>query len=88
MLDREIDRCSIRLDGTDSCTKKVMRVVGASDDEEGFVRSRITLRLRTKATLQDSDDFIARTESMLDDFNKDNDKWERESRRLGFKFWD
>lgn len=25
---------------------------------------------------------------MLDDFKKDDEKWEREGRNLGFKFWD
>lgn len=25
---------------------------------------------------------------ILDDFKKDDEKWEREGRKLGFKFWD
>ena len=28
------------------------------------------------------------TAMMLDDFKKDDEKWEREGRKLGFKFWD
>lgn len=88
MLDREIGRCGIKLDGTDSCIRKVMRAVGASDREESFVRSRIALRLRAKAALQEADELTGRTESMLDDFRKDDEEWERKGRRLGFKFWD
>lgn len=86
-LDRKIENSGIKLDSSNSCLKKVMRAIGASSSEEDYVKSRIALRLKTQALLDDTDDFINRTEKMLDDFKKDDEKWEREGRKLGFKFW-
>ena len=87
-LDRKKVISGIKLDSSSSCLKKVMRAIGASSSEEDYVSSRIALRLKTQALLDDTDDFINRTEKMLDDFKKDDKKWEREGRKLGFKFWD
>ena len=87
-LDRNIENTSIKLESSSSCLKKVMRAIGASSNEEDYVKSRIALRLKAQALLDDTDDFINRTEKMLDDFKKDDKKWEREGRKLGFKFWD
>ena len=41
-----------------------MRAIGASSSEEDYVKSRIALRLKTQALLDDTDDFINRTEKM------------------------
>lgn len=87
-LDRKIERCGIKLDSSNSCLRKVMRAIGATSGEEDYVRSRIALRLKAQALLDDTDNFINRTEKMLDDFKEDDEKREREGRKLGFKFWD
>ena len=63
-----------------------MKAIGATSNEEDYVRSRIALRLKAQTLLDDTDDFISRTEKMLDGFKKDDEKWEREGRRLGFNF--
>ena len=68
------------------CLNKVMKAIGATSNEEDYVRSRIALRLKAQTLLDDTDDFISRTEKMLDGFKKDDEKWEREGRRLGFNF--
>ena len=85
-LDREIEKCGITLDASRNCLNKVMKAIGATSHEEDYVRSRIALRLKTQTLLDDTDDFISRTEKMLDDFKKDDEKWEREGRKLGFNF--
>lgn len=87
-LDRAIERSGVKLDSSNSCLRKVMRAIGAKNSEEDYVRSRIALRLKTQALLDDTDDFISKTEKMLDDFKKDDEEWERKGRKLGFKFWD
>lgn len=86
LLDRKIESCGIKLDASSGCLKKVMRVIGAASSEEDYVRSRIALRLKTQALLDETDDFIGRTEKMLDDFKTDDEEWERKGRELGFKF--
>lgn len=87
-LDMEIENSGIELNSSNSCLKKVMRAIGATSGEEYYVKSRIALRLKTQALLDDTDNFINHTEKMLDDFKKDDEKWKREGRKLGFKFWD
>lgn len=86
-LDKKIENSGIELDSSGSCLKRIMRAIGATSSEEDFVRSRIALRLKAQALLDDTDDFINRTEKMLDDFKKDDEKREEEGRKLGFKFW-
>lgn len=86
-LDRRIENCGIKLDTSNSCLKKVMRATVATSSEEDYVRSRIALRLKTQALLDETDDFINRTEKMLEDFEKDDKEWERKGRALGFDFW-
>lgn len=87
-LDHKIENSGINLDSSNSCLKKVMRAIGATSTEEYYVRSRIALRLKTQALLDETDDFINRTEKMLDDFEKDDKEWERKGRALGFDFWE
>lgn len=87
-LDRAIENCGVKLDDSDRCLSRVMRNIGADSSEGEYVRSRIQLRLRTQHVLDSTDDFIARSEKMLDDFKRDDEKWERRGRALGFKFWD
>lgn len=76
-LDRKIERSGIKLDYSNSCVRKVMRAIGAASSEEDYVRGRIALRVKAQAAIDDADDFISRTERMLDDFKKDDGKWER-----------
>lgn len=60
-LDRAIDGCGVKLDGSDRCLKKVMEAIDALPDEMAFVRERIVLRLRTQQLLSDTDKFIDNT---------------------------
>ena len=41
---------------------------------------------RVKDVLKKTDDFIERTENMLDEMKKDDDKWRSLGRKLGFDF--
>lgn len=86
-LDKAVDRSGIKLDSSKGCPRKVMKAIGAKEDEAVFVQSRIALRLRVQSLLDETDDFINRTEKMLDDFEKDDKEWERKGRALGFDFW-
>ncbi|MBR1784057.1 MAG: hypothetical protein IJ760_01275 [Bacteroidales bacterium] len=67
-LDRAIDNCGITLRDTRLCLHRVMRRIGARSNEADFVRERIELRLRTQQLLDRTDDFINRTNRMLDAF--------------------
>lgn len=80
-LDKAIESCSVKLDNTETCLRKVMKAIGAKDDEASFVRKRIEIRLRTAALLANTDTFISNTERMLDQFEKDDEEWRR---KLGF----
>lgn len=75
LLDRAIDNCGVKLDGSKLCIKKVMQAIGANPDEEPFVRERISLLLRTKQLLNDADAFIDRTNQTLDAFESDDARW-------------
>lgn len=86
-LDRAIERSNIKLDSSNGCLRKVMRAIGAKEGETAFVQSRIVLWLKTQSLLDETDDFINRTEKMLNDFEKDDKEWERKGRALGFDFW-
>ena len=85
-LDRAIDGTGVKLDASDRCLRQVMRSIGASPSEEGFIRERIALRLRTSALLDKTDKFISDTEAMLNRFEKDDEEWRRRGRALGFDF--
>ncbi len=85
-LDRLIDACGVKLDGSAGCAEKVARVIGATSSELVFVRERINLRLRTAALLNETDTFISNTEQMLDQFEKDDEEWRRKGRMFGFDF--
>ena len=85
-LDRAIEQCSIKLDNSDACLRRIMNAIGASASEASFVKQRIELRLRTAALLNKTDDFIYITENMLDQFEKDDEEWRRKGRTLGFDF--
>lgn len=87
-LDRAIEASGVKLDSSRTCLRKVMGKIGANSSEEEFVAARIQLRLRTQAMLDDTDKFISDTEAMLDCFKKDDEKWERRGKNLGFNFWD
>jgi len=65
-LDRAIERSGIKLDSSKGCLRKVMRAVGAKSSEEEYVKTRIALRIRTQALLDNADDIISRTEKLLD----------------------
>ncbi|MBQ8044913.1 MAG: hypothetical protein IJ269_01010 [Bacteroidales bacterium] len=80
-LDKSIERCGVKLDNTEVCLSNVMNAIGAKDDEAGFVRKRIEIRLRTAALLGNTDSFISNTERMLDQFEKDEEEWRK---KLGF----
>lgn len=80
-LDKSIERCGVKLDNTEACLSNVMNAIGAKDDEAGFVRKRIEIRLRTAALLGNTDSFISNTERMLDQFEKDEEEWRK---KLGF----
>ena len=86
-LDKAVDRSGIKLDSSKGCLRKVMKAIGAKEGEAVFVQSRIALRLRVQSLLDETDDFINRTEKMLENFEKDDKEWERKSRALGFDFW-
>ena len=85
-LDRAIEQCGVKLDYSDTSLRRVMNAIGASASEATFVKQRIELRLRTAALLNKTDDFIANTEKMLDQFEKDDEGWRRKDRALGFDF--
>ncbi|MBR1769034.1 MAG: hypothetical protein IJ748_01095 [Bacteroidales bacterium] len=85
-LDRAIDQCGVKLDLSEKCETKVMRLIGAREEERLFIRERIALRIRTNQLLDKTDRFISETEQMLDSFEKDDSKWRRMGRKLGFNF--
>ena len=85
-LDRAIDASGIKLDNSSSCLKKVMKAIGANADDENFVKERIALRLRTQRLLNETDNLIAKTERMLDDFDKDDARWKTLGKKLGLGF--
>lgn len=85
-LDRLIDSCGVKLEATNSCIEKVARAIGATSNELTFVRQRIELRLRTAASLSESDSFISNTEQMLGQFEKDDEEWRRKGEKFGFNF--
>lgn len=80
-LGKAIECCGVKLDNTEVCLRNVMNAIGAKDDEAGFVRKRIEIRLRTAALLGNTDSFISNTECMLDQFEKDEEEWRK---KLGF----
>ena len=82
-LDRAIEGCGVKLDGSVRCLKKVMQAIGAQSDEEAFVRERIALRLRTQQLLNDTDNFIDRTNRTLDAFERDDARWKSLGKKLG-----
>lgn len=85
-LDRAIEQCGVKLNNSDACLRRVMNAIGASASEASFVKQRIELRLRTSALLSQADKFIANTEEMLDQFEKDDEEWRKKGRALGFDF--
>lgn len=85
-LDRAIEASGIEFDNSISCLKKVMKVIGANADEEGFVKERIALRLRTQQLFDDTDVLIEKTEKMLDVFDKDDARRNALGKKLGFDF--
>ena len=85
-LDRAIERCGIKLDDSTTRLSKVMRAIGANPTEAAFVKARINLRLKTQMALERADDFLSKSEAMLDQFEKDDEEWRRKGRSLGFKF--
>ena len=84
-LDRAIEGCGVKLDGSNRCLKKVMSVIGANDDEINFVRERIALRIRTQQLINDTDAFIDRTNKTLDAFERDDARWKRLGREFGIE---
>lgn len=60
-----------------------MQDIGAWLDEEAFVRERIVLHLRTQQLLNDTDNFIDRTNRTLDAFEKDDARWKSMGKKLG-----
>ena len=82
-LDRAIEGCGVKLDGSNNCLKQVMRAIGAKPDEEAFVRERIALRLRTQQQLDDTDGFVDRTNRMLDVIERDDTRWKVAGKKLG-----
>lgn len=85
-LDKLIDGCGVKLDTTSSCVERVACAIGATSGELGFVRQRIELRLRTAALLNKTDALISDTEQMLNQFEKDDEKWRRKGKKLGIDF--
>ena len=85
-LDRAIEQCGLKLDNSEACLRRVMSAIGASASEVSFVKQRIELRLRTASLLNKTDDFIANTEKMLDQFEKDDEEWRRKGHALGLDF--
>lgn len=86
LLDRAIEACGIKLDSSRSCLVKVMKAIGADASEEAFVKERIALRLRTQQLLDDTDNFINKTNKMLDEFEKDDARWRALGKKLGLDF--
>lgn len=84
LLDRAIEASGIKLDSSRSCLMKVMKAIGADASEEDFVKERIALRLRTQQLLDDTDQFIDKTNRMLDEFEKDDARWRALGKKLGF----
>lgn len=60
-----------------------MQDIGAWLDEEAFVRERIALRLRTQQLLNDTYNFIDRTNRTLDAFEKDDARWKALGKKHG-----
>lgn len=85
-LDRAIEQSGIKLDGSKSCLVNVMRAIGANSTEADYVRTRVELRLKTQAALEKTDDFISKTETMFEQFAKDDEEWRKKGRSLGFYF--
>ena len=86
LLDRAIEASGIKLDSSRNCLMKVMKAIGADASEEDFVKERIALRLRTQQLLDDTDQFINKTNKMLDEFEKDDARWRALGKKLGFDF--
>ncbi len=63
-----------------------MKAIGADASEEAFVKERIALRLRTQQLLDDTDQFIDKTNKMLDGFEKDDARWRALGKKLGLDF--
>lgn len=82
-LDRAIENCGVRLDSSNVCLEKVMKIIGADASEAAFVRGRIVLRLKVQQVLSDTDNFIDRTNRMLDDFEREDERWRKRGRDLG-----
>lgn len=82
-LDRAIEGCGVKLDGSDRCLKKVMEAIGAHPDEAAFVKERIVMRLRTQQLLNDTDKFIENTNRTLDAFERDDARWKSIGKKLG-----
>ena len=85
-LDRAIDKAGVKIENTRTCLSQVMSKIGAKEDEADYVLSRIQLRIRTQQILDETDDFICRTEKMLGDFVKDDAEREKIKRKLGLNF--
>ena len=86
LLDRAIEASGIKLDSSRNCLMKVMKAIGADASEEAFVKERIALRLRTQQLLDDTDNFIDKTNKMLDEFEKDDARWRAIGKKLGIDF--
>lgn len=86
LLDRAMEACGIKLDSSRNCLMKVMKAIGADASEEAFVKERIALRLRTQQLLDDTDNFINKTNKMLDEFEKNDNWWKALGKKLGFDF--
>ena len=63
-----------------------MKAIGADASEEAFVKERIALRLRTQQLLDDTANFINKTNKTLDEFEKDDARWRAIGRTLGLDF--
>lgn len=85
-LDRMIDSCGVKLDVSDACLRKVMKLIGASVSETIFVKQCIELRLRTATLIGKTDTFISNTEQILEQFEKDDEEWCKKGHTLGFDF--
>ena len=85
-LDRAIDRCGIPMEkfkNTEFCVREVMRKIGASESDYEFVKSRVALRVKTAVVLARADALIGNAEKTLDQFEKDDQEWERKGKDLG-----
>lgn len=85
-LDQSIEQCGIRLDLSRDCFIRVMSAIGANKSEAGFVKKRIELRLKTQELITKVDNFINNTETILDQFEKEEEEWNRKGRKYGLKF--